>query len=663
MAKPTIDISAYRAKLDQDFAAGKVSPREYRRLQTGMGNVANGQNQGYSYEIDPGSRSFKAENNGVQAKGKIGGVTATNPLAGRKTSKAIAYIAKNQEENPPSTLGASTASTATASQAPTAPTQPSGSTQTAQPAQKSSQRYQMPGVPRKNVGDAVRMTPAALTPSLFQNPFKGPETPNFKAPGETTFMSVKAGQTNPPSPTDKGGGDGGKERSSDPSLQTASGATQTEAPKAQTPAPKNPVQPIAPVLPQGPDLSGQANSIKKYVNSLNVPKTNSVSVSPNDYMPRNPAMDQANMEAKIKDYQDRIALAKRNPTNKAYEDYRNNSGYYQKEIDRLRIEYQSRFGKQYGGGIDMKAGTYLPSGVKPFGFKPITKPVSVQAPPAPTAPAPSNEPWKFQGTHDRYGHRIIMGKGGKVIPKFEGGFRFLNPSSENMYGQSGRQGMDTGSVLNTAMGAYGLISGLTNKSPRVPMFQKLQSRIRPASGDYDTLQRNLNSADSNYGSMVRTLRNNAGSDKTTFIRGLLGANQFRNQAKGQAYAADSAIRIQDRQREDYQKMAEDQYNNQGVNQYFQNKFAWDAQRWQNRAQGSQAMLNSALNYGEQRRANMYNNQIAEKQANSTLGMMEGTLRTQVYNEWIRSNGGVPPTEEQLNLEMQKLIPKKPTLFS
>lgn len=663
MAKPTIDISAYRAKLDQDFAAGKVSPREYRRLQTGMGNVANGQNQGYSYKIDPGSRSFKAEKDGAQATGKIGGVTKTNPLAGRKTSKAVAYIAKNQEENPPSTLGVSTASAVQAPSAVPNTQKPEGAkTETA--GEKTSQRYQMPGVPRKNVGDAVRMTPSALTPSLFQNPFQQPGTPNFKAPGAASFMSVKAGKTNSPSPTLKGGGDGDKKTPAAPSSQAASGVTQPNAPKAQTPAPKNPVQPVAPVLQQGPDLSGQANSIKGYVNSLNAPKTNPVSVSPNDYMPRNPAMDQANIEAKIKDYQDRIALAKRNPTNKAYEDYRNNSGYYQKEIDRLRIEYQSRFGKQYGGGIDMKAGAYLPSGVKPFGFKPITKPVSVQAPPAPTVPAPSNEPWKFKGTHDRYGHRIIMGKGGKMIPKFEGGaFKFLNPSSEKMYVQSGREGIDVGGALNTAMGAYGLISGLTNKSPRVPMFQKLQGRIRPAMGDPDTLQRNLNSADSNYGSMVRTIRNNTGSDKTTFIRGLLGANQFRNQAKGQAYAADSAIRIQDRQREDYQKMAEDQYNNQGVNQYFQNKFAWDAQRWQNRAQGSQAMLNSALNYGEQKRANMYNNQIAQKNANAQVGMLEGTLRTQVYNEWIRSNGGVPPTEEQLNLEMQKLIPKKPTLFS
>lgn len=663
MAKPTIDISAYRAKLDQDFAAGKVSPREYRRLQTGMGNVANGQNQGYSYQIDPGSRSFKAENNGVQAKGKIGGVTATNPLAGRKTSKAIAYIAKNQEENPPSTLGASTASTATASQAPTAPTQPSGSTQTTQPAQKSSTRHQMSGVPRSNVGSQVRMTPAMITPSLFQNPFKGPETPNFKAPGATTFMSVKAGQTNPPSPTPKGGGDGDKKTPTVPSLQTASGATQTDAPKGQKPSPKNPVQPVAPVLPQGPDLSGKANSIKGYVNSLNAPKTNPVSVSPNDYMPRNPAMDQANMEAKIKDYQDRIALAKRNPTNKAYEDYRNNSGYYQKEIDRLRAEYKSRFGKQYGGSIDMKTGAYLPSGVKPFGFKPIAKPVSVQAPLAPTVPASFNGPWKFQGTHDRYGHRIIMEKGGKVIPKFEGGFRFLNPSSENMYSQSGRQGMDMGSVLNTAMGAYGLFSGLTNKSPKVPVGEKLNSGIRPMMGDYDTLARNLKSINSNYGSMGRSLRNNAGSDKTTFIRGMLGANQFRNQAAGQAYLADSQIRVQDRQRVDYQKMAQDQYNNQLVNQYHQNKFAWDAQRWQNRALGSQRTLDSALNYGEERRANMYNNEIALKKANAELGMQEGTLRTQVYNEWVRNNGGVPPTEEQLNLEMQKLIPKKPTLFS
>lgn len=560
MATPTIDISSYRAKLDKDFTDGRISPREYKRLQTGMGNVAQGQNQGFSYTIDPGSQTFKAEKDGQQARGKIGGATSFNPISGRKTSKAISYITKNQTENPSSALATGSAP------APATNPAPAANAPAVNPASS----------PRTN---GLRVSPQAITVSLFQNPFQKPETGGIGIKGTASvprfsFAPAASSQANKP--------------------------TETQNPPVAPPK----APPIAPVAPVKPVVAGNANPTST---SGEVVNNSAQRKLPMPETPvSNPEQNQA--ESEIQKYYKAISITKkRQPASLV-----DGAAVYRNKLEELKDQYAKKFGRSYGGNLNWKTGQFNP---------------------------------------------------GTRVPKFADG-RMINPNDKTMFGQSGRNpNIDLDGVLNTAMGAYALTSGLTNKSPKVPMFQKLQGRVRPASGDYDSLQRNLNAADSNYGSMVRTMRNQAGSDGTTFIRGLLGANQFRNQAQQQAFGMDSQIRVQDRQREDYSKMAEDQYNNQGANQYQKDKFNWDATRWNTRAQGSQAMLNGSLQYGADRRGNLENNATAERTANKSVALMEGTLRTQVYNEWVRNNGGIPPTEEQLTAEMKKLIPQKPTLFT
>jgi hypothetical protein len=569
MAQPTIDVTSFRGKLDEDFKNGKISPREYRRLQTGMGNISNGQNQGYSYQIDPGSRTFSAEKNGTPAKGKAGGITTLNPITGRKTSKAITYINANQNkasagvQAPAPTndeIGAGTvAETATASNKPIG----AGNVTRvgAKPTLKAP-RYEMPNNPTATVGGPVRVDPANARMKSFENP---------------SFSSNASRVGNSFSFAPRG---------------TAQAKTETpQAPPKASDAPQ-PAKPTVPLVP--------AVTQEKQFMPPPPPPENPVKIPTQQ---ATPDRDEGYYSRQIEDFYNRIGVGKRQPGNRVYSDDRRNGSYYQSKIEELKAEYFKKFGRNYGGVIG-KNGRY-------------------------DAP----------GQHE----------------KFDDGGKFK---------QSGRE-IDINSVLNTGMGIYGLTSGLMNKSPSVPIPSKAIFRNRSASGDYDSLQRNLSAGDSNYASMRNTLRDNAGSDRTTYIRGLLGAGQFRNQANQQAYSADSAIRIQDRQREDYTKLAEDQFNAQNKNQYFQQKFNWDATRWQSRAQGAQGMLNSSLQFGVDDRANKYNNGMAEKQANKQLDYMEAGLRTQLILDFKRNNGGRGPTDAELDEMIKQIVPNKdnPRIFS
>ncbi len=663
MAKPSIDISSQRGRLDEDFKNGKLSPREYRRLQTGMGNISYGQNQGYGYKIDPGTRSFSAEKNGVQAKGKIGGTTLFNPLSGRKTSKAIEYINSNQSSSnqTPTASGTPNAGSETKTSTPTATSNATVATKT--PETKAS-RYNMPGNPSATVGKAVRMDPKNTQYKQFDSPsFKS----NSSMTGNRFLFSLpsKKGKTEEKTKTDVSP----QKTSSKPTVTSdqvfvAKPFSTSVVDPLRTPKFSDNFSDKVQIKPQAPSSPIVASPVAVIPPSAVIPAlTRAVQVSPQQ---QNPVAQktESGMGKTIQDYYERIALARRNPTNRAFDDDRRNLNYYQTKIEELKSEFYKNFGKNYGSRMDLNQG-YVRPGIPSINLKRAVKTkssnISKEADyyPLPIESKPFNP-----SQVDPYGNKLIkkFRNGNEITTTKKFGFDNILKG----FDQSGRgMSMDIDSALNTGMGLYGAGMALSNKSPTVPDFTKARFRIRPGSGDYDSLQRNLNAADSSYSSMRNTLRDNVGSDRTTYIRSLLGAGQFRNQAQMQAVNTDAGIRIQDRQREDAMKMAEDQYNIQGINQQSQQKFGWDAQRWQTRNAGAQAMVNSSLNFGAQKRANMYNNEMAEKSANKQLTFLETNMRSQLWQEFIRNNGGRQPTEQEFSEILKRVAPNEdnPSIFN
>ena len=89
----TVDFQAARENLDRMKASGHISARDHRRLSKGMNNIRSAQDKGVVYDVDSSTSSFTArDSQGRDVRGKAGGTTGFNPIEGRKTSKAMAYL-------------------------------------------------------------------------------------------------------------------------------------------------------------------------------------------------------------------------------------------------------------------------------------------------------------------------------------------------------------------------------------------------------------------------------------------------------------------------------------------------------------------------------------------------------------------------------------------
>lgn len=697
MAKPTIDISSHRKRLDDAHSKGEVSSKEYRRIHKGMSNVAVGQKQGFDYSIDDKTRTFDAKKDGQDAKGRIGGVTAKNPLAGRKTSKAITFIAsdkRKEEGNPaPAAPAVNTAGTRPAIPSPVvnisvtppaavAPSTDAKATEkpttakpvtTAKPA--SGQPAQAPptAAPKPaTVPSAVAPTAPAVAPAKPPLNSNAPVAPPVVTAEQAVFPNSgkqpkqgerPVGFTSYP----QGGFTLDEIRNRYNGVKKDQEVSDSRGPQTSLPA----------QYPQGgyrlediqkrngpePIKGSDASFVQKYPVGIK-PKTQIPQSVTNEINERtrissekqtnNPVVPKIKTQAP-KEFQHQYGHVYR----KGNVDYlkngkgefvlltANNQGtrFYQKggriprfvngadEILKAGQNANNMATNANNAAWHLGAGRYgvkKPEGFNAFANKPAT---------APTVPALTE----------------TVADGPK---KFS--FRDKSTGLFNQNKSGGKPGLfsDTDSWINTGLGIAGALGGLTNKAPKAPVSAKANFRIRPTIGDPDTLARMKNSSEETYRGTVRELRNNVGSDSTSYVRGVLGAGKNKDNARFQAYSMDSQIRIQDRQREDYMKMAEDQTNNQLTNQDIQTKFNWDAQRWGQRAQGAQAMGNSALQFGVDRRTNLANNATAEKRANAEMGMMENTLRKDIYNNLIRRKG-IPPTSAEIEAEMQKF---KPSLY-
>jgi hypothetical protein len=707
MAKPTIDISSHRKRLDDAHSKGEVSSKEYRRIHKGMSNVAVGQKQGFDYSIDDKTRTFDAKKDGQDAKGRLGGVTAMNPLAGRKTSKAITFIAsdkRKEEGNPGSAASAVyTAGTRPAIPSPvvnisvTPPAAVAPSTVAkATPAKAGTTAKPATGTPVQTPPTAVTKpstVPAAVAPmapavALAKPPLNSnaPESHPVITAEEAVFsnsgMEGFGRSMLPKQPKQS-------ERPVSFTSYPQGGFTLDEIRNRYNGVTKNPDVPasvspqtsIPSQYPQGgyrlediqkrtgpePIKGSDASFVQKYPVGIK-PKTQipqSVTSEINERtrvssekQTNNPVMPKIKTQAP-KGFQHQYGHVYR----KGNVDYvKNGKGeFVLLTANNQGTRFYQKGGRipRFGNGADqiLKAGQNANNmatnannaawhlGAGKYGVKkPENFNMFANRPtPAPTVTTPTetavNVPKKFS-------------------------FRDKASGLFNQNKSGGKPGLfsDTDSLINTGLGVFGALGGLTNKAPQAPVSAKANFRIRPATGDPDTLARMKTSSEETYRGTVRQLRNNVGSDSTSYVRGVLGAGKNKDNARFQAYSMDSQIRIQDRQREDYMKMAQDQTNNQLANQDIQTKFNWDAQRFGQRAQGAQAMANSALQFGVNKRANMYNNKIAEKNANAELGMMEGNLRTQLINEFVRSNGGRRPSDAELQQMLNQAIPQKPTLF-
>lgn len=99
-AYKVVDFKRAKDNLDSLKSSGGLSARNHRRLSKGIANIQNGQAKGYGYDFNRSTNSFSAKDaEGNDARGKSGGVSGLNFLQGRKTSKAMGYLANHLKDS------------------------------------------------------------------------------------------------------------------------------------------------------------------------------------------------------------------------------------------------------------------------------------------------------------------------------------------------------------------------------------------------------------------------------------------------------------------------------------------------------------------------------------------------------------------------------------
>lgn len=99
-AYKVVDFKRAKDNLDSLKLSGGLSARDYKRLSKGIANIQNGQAKGYVYDFNRSTNSFSAKDaEGSDARGKSGGVSGLNFLQGRKTSKAMGYLANHLKDS------------------------------------------------------------------------------------------------------------------------------------------------------------------------------------------------------------------------------------------------------------------------------------------------------------------------------------------------------------------------------------------------------------------------------------------------------------------------------------------------------------------------------------------------------------------------------------
>lgn len=185
---------------------------------------------------------------------------------------------------------------------------------------------------------------------------------------------------------------------------------------------------------------------------------------------------------------------------------------------------------------------------------------------------------------------------------------------------------------NLALGAYGLTSSLSGNKPQLERPRQYRSIIKPATGNESLLQRNMNRIATNANSARRGLRQRAGSNTSAYVQGSLAINDQRNKAEADALAYNAELFRQEQDRVYSQLNNDRQVNYENNRAYDEAMYRQRLGEWLGRQERGRQMLQSAINYEQQRSADLANKGIAERQANTRIDMMsEGML----YDQAVR----------------------------
>lgn len=245
---------------------------------------------------------------------------------------------------------------------------------------------------------------------------------------------------------------------------------------------------------------------------------------------------------------------------------------------------------------------------------------------------------------------ITMAKsvGGNALPA-QDQQRMISPNYSSMAMQQTDpmgQGLKQGTglrLLNAGLGIAGAISYATAKRPNLPGPGKFQSLIMPAQGMSEASKR---FAQNQIASQSAQLTNPATSDPRLNAQIKLQANYNANQALSNLAVQDAEMMRQDQYRVNQQLNQDALMNFQNEQAYKQQKFALDNDAYQQRRQQGQAMAQSAINYENQRAADMQNKRIAENNANQQLGILsEQAILSDNANRRINYQPQLTPEQE------------------
>lgn len=210
------------------------------------------------------------------------------------------------------------------------------------------------------------------------------------------------------------------------------------------------------------------------------------------------------------------------------------------------------------------------------------------------------------------------------------------PSAYNING-SNIPGKD--SLINTALGAYGAVSLLTAKRPRIEKPKQMNLSIRPAQGDEGMVSRSMNSIDESVRKGSGELRRRTGSDLSSYVQGITAMTDNAGRARAEVLGNNAQMKRADENRMFGEVNQEKSINLELGEQHRRENMIRGEQMYSGRVQGAQAAVNNSLNYGVQKRATERNNEVQLDMANKRLEFM---LLNQAQN-W-RSQG---MTEEEI----------------
>lgn len=197
-----------------------------------------------------------------------------------------------------------------------------------------------------------------------------------------------------------------------------------------------------------------------------------------------------------------------------------------------------------------------------------------------------------------------------------------------------KNNFSTTDAANIALGASSLVSGLSNRRPRAIRPTKMNSQIRPGSGDEAALNRTKERITQEGAAATRDVNRIAGSDVMSGFAARLGVQKNTTDAIAQAEATNSQLLKQDTQRADQQEQQQDYTNALLENQAQQTNFQADTQEFQQTRAAATAGVNSALNYNAQQEANIRNNEIVARQTQQQIDAIKASAYQDAYTRAI-----------------------------